>query len=164
MTGAEERERECVQNFLQIRKTELSGLISNFVQKCVRECDFLVALEFVLPVFGIKEALIAIRIIEQTGESVNELCETQIKESHLLFSVEPAGARAQSRVQSVKVVRRPNDKQPVVALQTVKLVQEERAVAVIDECIQILEHDYTRRQLPCLVKYFLHRPLFSHPA
>lgn len=46
------------------------------------------------------------------------------------FAVKSAGPGGQARIKSLKVVRCPDNEQPIVTFQSIQLVEEERAVLV----------------------------------
>jgi hypothetical protein len=59
------------------------------------------------------------------------------------------------------VVRGPDEKNSLVSLQSVQLIQEERAVLIIDQTIKVFEDDYARGILSGLPEHFSHGVLFS---
>jgi len=69
-----------------------------------------------------------------------------------LLPVESAGAGAEARVKSVKVVGGTNYEETVVAFQTINLVKEEGPVIVSDQAIQILEDKHARGKLTRFLK------------
>jgi hypothetical protein len=73
---------------------------------------------------------------------------------HALLAIEAAWSTRQSGVEPIKVVRRPDKKNPIISLQPVQLIQEERAVLIIDQTIEVFEDDDTRRILSGLPEHF----------
>jgi hypothetical protein len=59
------------------------------------------------------------------------------------------------------VVRRPDEKNPIISLQPVQLIQEERAVLIIDQTIKVFEDDDTRSILSSLPEHLGNGVLFS---
>lgn len=87
-----------------------------------------------------------------------------MKRYDVLFPVEPAWPRGETGVKPVEMIGSCQNKEAVVVLDSVELVQEERPVPVVDQTINVLEDNYTRSKLACLGEDFLHCSFLAHPA
>ena len=88
----------------------------------------------------------------------------RVAEINKQFAIKPAGAFSNGRVQPVVVIGGSNDQETIVALQAVKLVQEERAVVVVDQTVQIFKDQDAGRLCPGLSEDLGHRGLLAHPT
>jgi hypothetical protein len=62
---------------------------------------------------------------------------------YVLFAIKAARSGRQPWVQSIKVIRRPDEKESIIALQPIKLIKEERAILVDDMAIKVFQDDDT---------------------
>ena len=58
-------------------------------------------------------------------------------DANSLLSIKPTGSGGKARVQSLEMIRSADDEQPIVSLQSIKLIKEERSVLVVDQAVQV---------------------------
>ena len=92
------------ERLLEERKTEAISHLSNFVCQFVWERGAVVGSEFFLPIGAVEPALVLIRIIEK------------------VFAVEARRTVRKGTVQTLEVVRRSDDQETVVVVETVELL------------------------------------------
>jgi hypothetical protein len=59
------------------------------------------------------------------------------------------------------MIRSPNDKQPFIAFETIKLIEEEGPVLVVDKTVQIFKDYDAGGELPRFAEHVSHSSLFS---
>ena len=84
--------------------------------------------------------------------------------TRVLFTIEAAGTTVEGRIEPVEMVGRADYKQTIIALEAIKLVEEERAVAIIDEGVEIFKDEDAWCHLPCFIENVLHRGFLSGPS
>jgi hypothetical protein len=92
------------ERLLEVRKAEAVSHLSNFVCQLVRERGALVGPELALPIGAVEPALVLVWIIEKE------------------FAVEARGTIRKGAVQTLEVVRRSDDQETVVVVETVELL------------------------------------------
>lgn len=85
-------------------------------------------------------------------------------DANSLLPVKSARASAQAGIEPVKVIGGADEKQAVIVMQTVDLVQEERAVEVRYETVKVLHNHNARRNFAGLFKDIKHASLVTAPA
>ena len=62
---------------------------------------------------------------------------------YVLFAIKAARSGRQPWVQSIEVIRRPDEKESIIALQPIKLIKKERAILVVNLAIEVFQDDDT---------------------
>lgn len=80
----------------------------------------------------------------------------------VLFAIEPTRSPAQRRVQLLEVVSGGDQEQPIIADEAVHLIEEEGAVLVVDERVEVLEDEHAGCHFARLLEDGAHAVFFAH--
>lgn len=105
-----------IQRLFQISKAEIISFVRNFAYKAIREGDSLIVGQLVLPVLGIKDTLIPVRILEIAAKGSISRFGDLTTIVYSLLAIESAGSPTEPRIELLKMIRSADDKQSVVAL------------------------------------------------